>query len=230
MSRRFDKFTGAILLPMALALGACVSRPAQTNTPVQSPEGEADASAAGLPAAVPAEAQQQFEAALALMKAGNAALASQQLAALGAQYPEFAGPLLNLGILQLRAKRYEDAESSFKAALQRDPRSVAAYNYLGIVYRNLGRFKDAESAYQQALAMDDSYALAHLNLGVLYDLYLQQPERALAEFERYLQLAPVPEPQVAGWVKELQRRTGNTKNAGDANSGASAAESNEVKS
>lgn len=172
---------------------------------------------------IPAQAQQQFDEALALIDAGKREQATQQLQALSASYPEYAGPLLNLGILQIKAQRFAEAETSLKAALQRDPNSAAAYNYLGIAYRNLGKFKESEAAYQRALGIDDNYALAHLNLGVLCDLYLQEPERALSEYERYLQLTAAPEPQVSGWVKELQRRAGGSK-APNSSSGSRAAE------
>ena len=37
--------------------------------------------------------------------------------------------------------------------------------------------------------IDPNYAIAYLNLGVLCDLYLQQPQRALEAYERYLALA-----------------------------------------
>jgi len=107
--------------------------------------------------------------------------------------------------------RSDRAIADYSAAIQLDPKSAVAYNYLGIAYRHLGKFTEAEAAYRSALNIDESYALAHLNLGVLCDLYLQQPERALAEFQRYLELAAAPEPQVAAWVKELQRRAGNAK-------------------
>lgn len=203
------------IIASGILLTGCASAP---SAPVAPPSAEAAAPAP----AIPAQAQQQFDQALALMSAGQHEQAAKQLQALSAAYPDYPGPLLNLGILQLKANRYAEAEQSFKAALQRDGKSVVAYNYLGIVYRNLGRFKEAESAYKQALSIDDNYALAHLNLGVLCDLYLQQPERALAEFQRYLELSSTPEPQVSNWIKELQRRAGNGNKSNA--SGASAAQ------
>jgi hypothetical protein len=44
-------------------------------------------------------------------------------------------------------------------------------------------------------------------LGVLYDLYLAQPQKALDQFEHYIQLAGENK-QVAGWVVELRKRVG----------------------
>lgn len=213
MSLTCVKSTTRLLGALAIsALAGCASSP---RTEQAASLQETSAVVAPQSAPVPAEAQQSFDEALSLIGAGQLDQAEQRLQALNAAYPQYAGPLLNLGILRVKAKRYADAEAFFKSALERDARSTVAYNYLGIVYRNLGRFKDAEAAYQQALTIDDNYALAHLNLGVLCDLYLQQPERALAEFQRYLELSATPEPKVAAWVKELQRRAGG-KPAGGA--------------
>jgi hypothetical protein len=55
-----------------------------------------------------------------------------------------------------------------------------------------------------------------LNLGVLCDLYLQQPERALEAFERYLSLAGTPDEKVSAWVKELKVRLGSAQRAAGA--------------
>jgi tetratricopeptide (TPR) repeat protein len=121
-------------------------------------------------------------------------------------YPAFTGPLVNLGLIELKANRYESAAAFFQRALERDPNSAAANNYLGVCNRYLGKFKEAESAYKLALTADDGYAAAHLNLGVLYDLYLQKPELALPQYERYQTLLPAPDAKVAGWIKEISGR------------------------
>ncbi len=154
----------------------------------------------------PAEAQRQFEQALALLKSGQIPAATTQLQQLASAYPTFVGPLINLGLIELKANRYEAASHYFKQAVERDAKSAVANNYLGVSYRNLGRFNDAETAYKAAIAADDSYAPAHLNLGVLYDLYLQKPEASLSEYQRYQSLLSAPDAKVAGWIKELTGR------------------------
>jgi tetratricopeptide (TPR) repeat protein len=161
--------------------------------------------------AVPAEAQQKFDAAMKLVSSGKQDEAALQLERLATDYPTLATPLLNVGLLYLKANQFEAARHAFERALQRDAKSAPANNYLGVCYRNLGKFKDAQAAYQAALASDEAYAPAHLNLGVLYDLYLQQPEQALTEYERYQQLLPTPDTKVASWIKELKSRLGGSK-------------------
>jgi len=167
---------------------------------------------------LPPEAVQEFENAVAMVNAGNVAAAEEAFRALAAKYPMYAGPLVNLGILQAKAGRYDDAEKSLKAALERKPEHAAAYNQLGIVYRHQGRFKEAEAAYTRAVEIDPGYANAYLNLGVLCDLYLQQPQRALESFERYLSLTSAPDEKVGNWVKELKVRLESAQRAAGAGS------------
>lgn len=157
---------------------------------------------------LPPEAVQQFEQAMMHMSVGNDAAAEQALRSLAAAYPTLSGPLLNLGILHAKAGRLEQAEQAINEAIERNPGNAVAFNQLGIVYRKLGRFKEADEAYQRAVQIDPNYALAYLNLGVLCDLYLQQPQRALEAYERYLSLAAAPDARVSQWVSELKKRQG----------------------
>ncbi len=206
----------ALSVSLLTMLSACASsgggKPAAINGPVALSATAAE-QAAAQPVMIPVEAQQQFDRALAALKAGQNEAAKQQFQQLAEAYPGFAGPLINLGLLELKAARYDAAVELFKRAAERDAKSAAAGNYLGVSYRYLGRFKDAEAAYLSAIAADATYAAAHLNLGVLYDLYLQQPERALPEYERYQELLDTPDAKVASWIKELNTRLNADKKA-----------------
>ena len=124
-----------------------------------------------------------------------------------AAYPEFAGPDVNLGLLYLNETHLLEAETAFKAALERNPGNAIAGNELGITERKLGKFAEAEAAYQRTIAADPNYAPAYLNLGVLYDLYLAEPQKALEQLEHYVELAGENK-QVAGWMVELRKRVG----------------------
>jgi tetratricopeptide (TPR) repeat protein len=187
---------------------------ASANT--QAPGVQRDGSAPEM--SLPPEALQEFDRAVALVNAGNSGAAEQAFSSLAEKYPMYSGPLVNLGILQSKAGRFEEAEKSLKAALERKPDHAAAYNQLGIVYRHQGRFKEAEAAYVRAVEIDPNYANAYLNLGVLCDLYLQQPQRALESFERYLALSSAPDERVANWVRELKVRLESAQRASGAGS------------
>lgn len=155
---------------------------------------------------VPGPLAEGFQRAQALVQDGDEAAAVRELERLAQAYPTYSGPLLNLGILHLRAERLEPAREALLGAVARNAGNAAAHNQLGILYRRAGEFEQAERAYLQALQIEPGYALAHLNLGVLYDLYLQRPQQALQAFRQYQLLAEQPQPQVAGWINELQRR------------------------
>ena len=165
------------------------------------------AAAASSAAPVPERAAQQFAEALQLMKSGRNSDAELEFKELVVEYPQLSGPQLNLGLLYMRDSRLPEAEVTFKAVLEHNPANAVAGNELGIVERKLGRFTEAEAAYRRTIAAEPNYAPAHLNLGVLYDLYLAQPQKALDEFERYIEIAG-DNKQVAGWVVELRKRVG----------------------
>ena len=156
---------------------------------------------------MPERAAQQYTQALNLMKAGRSNDAELEFKQLALAYPDYAGPQVNLGLLYSRASRYGDAEAAFNAALKRNPDNAVANDELGIVERKLGKFAEAEAAYQRTIAVEPNYAPAYFNLGVLYDLYLDEPKKALEQFEHYLTLAG-DNKQVAGWVIELRKRVG----------------------
>jgi tetratricopeptide (TPR) repeat protein len=156
---------------------------------------------------IPERAAQQYSQALQLMKTGRGSDAELEFKQLSVAYPQFAGPDVNLGLLYLHDSRLPEAQGAFEAALARNPANLVAGNELGIVLRKLGKFAQAEAAYQRTIAVDPNYAPVHLNLGVLYDLYLGQPQKALDEFQRYIDIAGENK-QVGGWVVELRKRVG----------------------
>jgi tetratricopeptide (TPR) repeat protein len=229
-SNPFVKPCACVAFGIAALLSGCHSAPAKLadadKAPVQAeptpapasagktasaapagPAAAANAAPAAPPAAVPERAAQQYTQALQMMKSGRGTDAELEFKQLSAAYPQFAGPQLNLGLLYLKDSKLKEAESAFKAALKISPSNAVAGNELGIVERRLGKFTEAEAVYQQAIDAEPTYAPAHLNLGVLYDLYLAQPQKALDEFQRYIEIAGENK-QVSGWVIELKKRVG----------------------
>jgi tetratricopeptide (TPR) repeat protein len=195
----------SIVALLAACHGAPPKQAAAKPAPVAAPTVSAPAPAADAP--IPPRAAQQYSQALQMMKSGRSTDAELEFKQLAVAYPQFAGPQLNLGLIYLKDARLADAESAFKAAVKIAPANPIAGNELGIVERKLGKFTDAEAAYQNAIAAEPNYAAAHLNLGVLYDLYLAEPQKALEQFERYIEIAG-DNKQVNGWVVELRKRVG----------------------
>lgn len=162
---------------------------------------------------VSAQWRQQYEHALTLLQANHLPEAERELTALATREPRLSGPYANLGILYFHAGRTTDAVKSLEYAIALNPRP-AYYNELGMVHRTEGRFDAAEQAYKHALQLDPDYAYAHLNLGILYDLYLQQPDRALPHYERYRALVPSEAGTVGKWIVDLKRRTSQAADRG----------------
>ena len=75
-----------------------------------------------------------------------------------------------------------------------------------MLFRKQGRFTDARHMLEQAIVSDPYYALAYYNLGILYELYLQEPEKALENYQLYLDLMKQGDKQVEQWVSLLQRQ------------------------
>jgi len=147
------------------------------------------------------------------MRAGNTTEAELGFKQVALQYPQFAAPLVNLAILQRKQAHLEQAEQTLKEAVARESASAVAWTELGATQRLRGEFKEAAVSYEQAIAADARYAPAWRNLGVLSDLYLGDPNRALAAFEQYKQLSGEDKP-VSGWIAELRQRLGIKRPAG----------------
>jgi len=112
----------------------------------------------------------------------------------------------NLGLAYFSLQQADLAEQAFQQAVRRDPKDAVAYNHLGILQRHSGRFQEALIQYQRAIEIDDSYAPAYLNLGILFDLYLQDLEKALQQYQKYQVLSSEDNPQVGGWIVDIERR------------------------
>lgn len=168
------------------------------------------------PALVATNARQQaamavsadYTRAISLMAADQNDEALALLQKVSAKEPSFAGPVINQGVILLKQKKFAEAEKVLRQALVINARNPYAHNLLGIALREQGKFADARSAYETALGIDPNYAKAHFNFGVLADIYLQDLPLALTHYERYQALQSKPDPAVANWIVDLQKRTG----------------------
>ncbi len=134
----YRHYASVVVLLLLAACGSSPPAPEQAaKADTAASKQEAGDAAAGTTAPVdeplPPEAVQKFDQAVVHMSGGNAAAAESELRALADAYPTFSGPLLNLGILQTKASRFEDAEKSLRAAVDRNGNNAQAFNQLGIV-------------------------------------------------------------------------------------------------
>jgi Flp pilus assembly protein TadD len=154
--------------------------------------------------------QQAYEQAIAALKTGATEQALTLLTRLSLDAPDKPRLFTNLGLTHFRLHQAELAEQAFQQAIARNPDDAVAHNHLGIIQRQQGRFQDALLEYRRAIEIDSRYARAHLNLGILFDLYLQDLEKALQQYRKYLDLTSEENAQVAGWIVDIERRLKST--------------------
>jgi Flp pilus assembly protein TadD len=154
--------------------------------------------------------QLAYEQAIAALKNGATEQALTLLTRLSLDAPDKPRLFTNLGLTHFRLHQAELAEQAFQQAIARNPDDAVAHNHLGILQRRQGRFEDALLEYQRAIEIDSRYARAPLNLGILFDLYLQDLEKALQQYRKYLDLTSEENAQVAGWIVDIERRLKST--------------------
>ena len=194
--------SGVTIAAVALALAACASPPARVPAPatparlIQAP--------ASISVAPARSADERFKAALALLKNQQRAEAQAAFVALSRDFPEYSGPLTDLGILYARGRQPAQALASFGAAVEKNPANAVALNWLGILHREAGDYAGAEQCYRKALAARPDYAAAHLNLGILYEVAMRRPQEALAQYREYQKYAGDQNLIVTAWIRELE--------------------------
>ncbi len=198
-----SRFSKAAVIGVTLALAACASAPEPAPAPVVEDAAAAEAAAR---AAAAEAAQRLYAKAIATLKAGKTERASDLLREVGESAPDIPFVHTNLGLAYFKLERFELAEAAFTRALAQNSRDAVAHNHLGILERRNGRFEAALERYRSAIAIDRDYARAHLNLGILFDIYLQDLDKALAQYHKYQSLVPEQDKQVAGWILDIERR------------------------
>lgn len=193
-----------------LLLAACQSGPKTVPQPAPAvePAPVTDASATepeSAPEAVDFYQQLYIEAVDSLRR-GDTEQAIKLLLQVSTDAPDKPYVFTNLGLAYFKLKKMDLSEEAFQEAISRNKRDAVAYNHLGILLRYQGQFEEARKRYQRAIAIDSDYAYAHLNLGILFDIYLQDLESALQQYQQYQGLIGEEDKQVAGWIVDIQRR------------------------
>lgn len=155
-----------------------------------------------------AESREAFQRAVAMMNDGENDKAIELLAKVIERSPGVTPPYINIAVAYMRIGKFDErVEQHLKTALGLVPNHPAASNEYGLLLRRGGRFKEAREIYEKALASFPGYLPIHRNLGILCDLYLNDPECALKQFEIYSAGMPA-DAQVKTWIAELRVRLG----------------------
>lgn len=125
--------------------------------------------------------------------------------------------LFQLGLLHYQRNELLESERYLARGLDLDSHSLFGHYQQGLTLFALEKYNDSAREFQEALRVDPSFVEAHVRLANVY-LRQQNPSKALAEFERYLQEAPKGQfaPRAREVVREM-RASGITPAAGTPN-------------
>lgn len=164
------------------------------------------------------EVMHRFQKGIRLLETGKTEQAGTVFESLKKDHPGVSVFHLNLGVVYKRLGRLEDALKAYQEAIAilgqnpGDGHAEAYYN-LGIVLREQGNFKAAEEAYRDAIVLEPDFKDAHFNLAVLYDLYLNDPAKAIHHYQKQIDLTGGGNEEIQIWIAALQKRletTGST--------------------
>jgi Tfp pilus assembly protein PilF len=85
--------------------------------------------------------------------------------------PTFTDAWNQLGIANLRLKKFDESASAFETALKNNPTDPTVYNNLGTVYFNTKKYDQAFSNFQKAVQLNPRYVDALVNLGSIYGTF-----------------------------------------------------------
>ena len=162
-------------------------------------------------ARVAGDVRVDYDRALDLLARGDSAEGISLLETVAAATPDLSAPRISLAIAHHRLGDLDMAEQHLTQALSINPDHPIALNELGIVYRKTARFAKARQQYEAALAVYPGYHYARRNLAVLCDLYLDDLECALSNYEAYMATVRSDD-EAAMWLKDVRYRAGRTEN------------------
>ena len=153
------------------------------------------------------ESLENFEHAVAMMNNNDYENAIELFEKVIEGSPGVTAPYVNIAMAYVKIDKLESAEKHLQTALAIFPDHPVVCNEYGLLLRKSGRFTEARDVYEKALKSYPEYLPVRRNLGILCDLYLNDQECALKQYEKYSEAMPDDE-QVKMWVADLRMRLG----------------------
>jgi TolB-like protein/lipoprotein NlpI len=93
------------------------------------------------------------------------------------------------GLLMLRMRRFEQAETALQRAIKINPNDAFSHDTLGLLYLELNQYELAKKYVENALSLDPLSVYMHMDLAAVL-IYTREQERAIAHFETIRAMAP----------------------------------------
>lgn len=136
------------------------------------------------------EARNQYEQAFALLQQQKSAdEALERLNRAIAYDPSFGDAYVLKSYTRLEVlPNLEESLLAARAAVQHAPQNPDSHYSLALALEKKGQYQEAEQAMQQALMVNPAYGDVYFSLGVLYADHLNEPQKSVDAFRRYLEL------------------------------------------
>lgn len=193
MNKYAHLISRSLALAAVLLLAACAGQPAK--------ESSAKAAAA---VSLRAEDQAAWQSSMQLIKQQKWAEAKNALTPVAKNNPQFPGVLINLAAVNCQLQQWQEAAALLKR-LPNAEQSPQALNLMGVVAEHGGQITQAEQYYLSAVNNPAASAEAQYNLALLYDIYWQDPLKALPYYEAYARARP-EDKAVSDWITEIKRK------------------------
>ena len=146
-----------------------------------------------------------YQRAITALNNSQLEAAEAELKKLSKSRPEFAGPWINLALIDIKKGNFDGAYQNLSKALERNPKMHQALNARGYVELARGNVNKAVADFRQSFFVKENYALAHYNYALVHDIYFQEMKVAVRHYKRYLELTNNQDKKTADWVVELER-------------------------
>jgi len=98
----------------------------------------------------------------------------------------------NLGRVYRKMKRYEESELCLRRCSELERKSFRAHAHLGVTLQQMKNYEEALKQFQIAIGINWEYSWPHIGLAEIYCDDLNQPDKAIAEYEIALRLEQRP--------------------------------------
>ncbi len=96
--------------------------------------------------------------------------------------------LVELALVYEQADQLETAEGVLRRALDLNPTNALAAYEFGKLMEDRGEYAIAEAAFNQAISANPNYLEAYLALGQMYNHELNQPDKAIAAYQKAIEV------------------------------------------
>jgi len=135
---------------------------------------------------------------------GNAVKSIEELQKLVAEKPDDPDLHFQLGVAYGLQEEHNKAIEEFLKATELNPKMALAHFNLANIYSLKGRIEEAKEEYEKTIELDPKTADAYLNLGIIYRYKLDDKNKSVENWQKYLELEP-DSPQAETIQQEIYR-------------------------